>query len=71
VDGLASIGMDYDSVCYTEDAVSKKMELMQKNEPSREVIVQDFIRGVESTAIVVECGSEVYALAPVSQVFVG
>jgi ubiquinone/menaquinone biosynthesis C-methylase UbiE len=69
VDGLASIGMDYDSICYSEEAVAKRVELMKENEPTREVLVQDFIRGIESMVIVVEMGSEVYALAPVDWVF--
>lgn len=61
--------MDYNSICYKEEEVLKRVDLMKANEPTREVLVQDFIRGVESTAIVVEMGYEVYALAPVDWIF--
>ncbi|KAH8671827.1 hypothetical protein BGZ60DRAFT_527276 [Tricladium varicosporioides] len=69
VDGLASIGMDYNSICYNEEQVLKRVDLMRTNEPKREILVQDFIRGIESTAIVVEMGCEVCALAPVDWIF--
>ena len=69
VDGLASIRMDYDSICYSEEAVAKRVGLMKKNESTREVLVQDFIRGIESMVIIVEMGNEVSVLAPVDWVF--
>lgn len=69
VDGLASMGMDYNSVCYSENEVVRQVELLKDKEPNRRVLVQDFICGRESTVIVMEMGSEVTALAPVDWVF--
>ena len=68
-DGMGSVGLEYDSVCYSQQVVDKKMELLKTNEPSRDLVIQDFIRGLESTVIVVEMGSEVVALEPVDWVF--
>jgi hypothetical protein len=42
---------------------------MKRNESTREVLVQDFIRGIESMVIIVEMGNEVSALAPIDWVF--
>jgi 2-polyprenyl-3-methyl-5-hydroxy-6-metoxy-1,4-benzoquinol methylase len=64
VDGMASMGMDYNSVCYSEDAVAKRVKQLEEAEPNRTVVIQDFIRGYESMVIVVEMGSEVVALPP-------
>ncbi|MCJ1246355.1 hypothetical protein MMC30_003562 [Trapelia coarctata] len=68
-DGMGSVGLDYDSVCYSQQALDKKMELLKTNEPARDLVIQDFVRGLESTVIVVEMGSEVVALEPVDWVF--
>lgn len=69
VDGMASLGMDEHSVCYSQEAVDAKVSVLKQQEPDREVLVQDFIRGIETTAIIVEMGSEVVALPPVDWVF--
>ena len=68
-DGMASLAMESDSVCYAEEALAKMVELLKSKEPGREIVIQDFIRGIETTAIVVEMGSEVVALLPVDWVF--
>lgn len=69
VDGMASLGMDESSVCYSQEAVDLKISELKQQEPQREILVQDFIRGIETTAIIVEMGSEVVALPPVDWVF--
>jgi SAM-dependent methyltransferase len=68
-DGMASVGMDNNSVCYSDEAVQTKLAELKEAMPDRDVVVQDFIRGIECTAIVMEMGDDVVALPPVEWVF--
>ena len=66
-DGLGSIGMD--SLCYSEEAVKGMIDTMLLKEPQREIIVQDYIRGTENFAVVVEMRDQVVALEPMEVLF--
>ncbi|KAG7008610.1 hypothetical protein G7Y79_00005g017510 [Physcia stellaris] len=66
-DGLGSMGLD--SLCYTEEAVKGMTDTMSTKEPHRKTIVQDYIRGTESFAVVVEMGDQVVALEPMDILF--
>ncbi|GIJ89500.1 hypothetical protein Asppvi_008442 [Aspergillus pseudoviridinutans] len=68
-DGYGSLNLDEDSICYTEEEVIKRVAMMQKDNTTFSILVQDYIIGKECSAIVVEMGREVVALTPLQYVF--
>lgn len=68
-DGYGSLKLDYESICYGEEAVRKRVAYLQEDNDAFGIIVQDYIVGTECSAIVVEMGSEVVALTPLKYVF--
>ncbi|RLL99262.1 hypothetical protein CFD26_106825 [Aspergillus turcosus] len=68
-DGYGSLNLDENSICYTEEDVIKRVAMMQKDNTTFGILVQDYIIGKECSAIVVEMGREVVALTPLQYVF--
>ncbi|GIK02914.1 hypothetical protein Aspvir_006979 [Aspergillus viridinutans] len=68
-DGYGSLNLDENSICYTEEEVIKRVAMMQKDNTTFGILVQDYIIGKECSAIVVEMGREVVALTPLQYVF--
>lgn len=69
-DGYGSIGLDENSICYTDDEVCQRMNFLRSyNQTFGDVVVQDFIVGKECSTLVVEMGREVVGLTPIEWVF--
>jgi ubiquinone/menaquinone biosynthesis C-methylase UbiE len=67
-DSMGSVGIDSKSVCSNAQQVRDKVEYLKSLAPSAEVIVQDYIIGVDCYAIVIEMGTRAVAIAPVEYV---
>ena len=68
-DTCGSLGLDFDSVCYTASAVDNRIRVLAEKDKAAEIITQDFIVGAEVSVIVLEMGYEVVALTPLEYVF--
>lgn len=69
-DGYGSIGLEENSICYTDDEVSQRTDFLKSyNQRFGDVIIQVFIVGKECSKLVVEMGREVVGLTPIELVF--
>lgn len=68
-DACGSLSLDKDSICYTEEEVNRRVQMLKEGNSIFDVMVQDFIVGKECAAIVVEMGHEVVSLTPMQYVF--
>ena len=68
-DGCGSLNLDEKSICYTEDEVLQRVKLLKESNTVFGILVQDYITGIECSAIVVEMGREVVGLTPLRYVF--
>ena len=68
-DAMSSLALDYESICDSEDAVTKRVAYLKTQEPDAEIVVQDYISGPEVNAVVIEMGTNIVALEPAEYVF--
>ncbi|KAI4263350.1 MAG: hypothetical protein L6R42_001500 [Xanthoria sp. 1 TBL-2021] len=64
-----SLGLTYSSVCSSKEQVDEQTKSLMSQHNSAQVFVQDYIAGIECSAIVLEMGHEPVALSPLEYVF--
>ncbi|KAG6012675.1 hypothetical protein E4U43_007697 [Claviceps pusilla] len=64
-----SPGLDAGSVCPDEHAVKRRITLLQEQDPTLAILVQDYIYGDDCAALVMDLGGHVIALPPLQFVF--
>lgn len=64
-----SLGLTHSSVCSSKEQVEEQTKLLASQKSSARVFVQDYITGIECSAIVLEMGHEPVALTPLEYVF--
>lgn len=68
-DSCASNGLDLSSVCFTDQEVECRRQLLLQTQSDASIVVQNFICGTEFTVVVVEMGSAVVSLTPLQFIF--
>ncbi|KAL8973713.1 MAG: hypothetical protein Q9197_002048 [Variospora fuerteventurae] len=64
-----SLGLTLSSVCNSKEQVDEQTKLLTSRNSGARVFVQDYIAGIECSAVVLEMGYEPIALSPLEYVF--
>ena len=64
-----SLGLTHSSVCHSKEQVDEQTDSLLSQHSNAQVFVQDYIDGIECSAIVLEMGHEPVALNPLEYVF--
>lgn len=68
-DKCGSLGLDGSAVCSDDETVRKRITLLQEENPTLAISVQDYVFGDDCAAIVIDLGTHVVALVPLQFVF--
>ncbi|KAG5926535.1 hypothetical protein E4U42_003185 [Claviceps africana] len=71
LDKLKPPGLGLSSVCHDEQALKRRIALLQEKNPASEILIQDYVYGDDCAALVLDLGGHVVTLPPVRFVFPG
>ncbi|KAG5985201.1 hypothetical protein E4U55_000446 [Claviceps digitariae] len=69
LDESKSTGLDPRFVCHDEQAVKRRITLLQEQNPASAIMVQDYIRGDDCAVLVMDLNGHVVALPPIKFIF--